>query len=471
MSVSRRYRNRRGSPPAGYAPVFLALLLPCIARAEVAEQWRAYIAEHAVPLSSSDHTEPLTDLLGPYRVVLMGETTHGTDDYYVWRAELSKALISQAGFRFIAVEGDWSAIARLDRYVRHLDNAGRSAREVLITFDRWAEWMWANPVIEELAEWLHTWNSKRPLEKRAGIHGIDVYGWGESAALLPAALEKLEPGWGERATEGLAPLLRFRGENDAFYRAVIQNQPTGADKLGWISQRLHDQAEALRETNPEVWMQVAQKTALITRAKQHMRKSVQRHPQSWNPRAENFMQTVERLLEYYGTESRGVVWAHNTHIGDSRFTPMAQAGLITIGQRAREALGEEQVFLLGFASDRGSFRAGRRWGEPGGTVMQLTTAIDGTLDAFLRDGVGHNTYFLPLAAARLNPALREPVGHRAIGIVHASGGEPRHSYVPSIIPLRYDGLLFIRETKALNGLNPLHADPPRELVEEVSRIY
>ena len=415
-----------------------------------AAAWRAYIARRAVPLPDPDDMSSLLPVLASRDLVLLGETTHGTHEYYAWRSRISKMLIARAGFRFIAVEGDWSAISRLDRYVRHLCAETPSARSALRTFDRWAEWMWANPVLEELAEWLRAHNAGRPPDQRAGIHGMDVYGWDESAAGLPNALDALEPGWGERAAGGLAPLLRIGGDQAAFYRAVARGESVGGDKLERILERLHGDADALRARDAEAWLQAERKASLIRQVKQHVRKSLKGNPRSWNPRAENFMHTVVRLRSHYGAGARGIVWAHNTHIGDARQTGMAGAGLITIGQRARETLGEARVFLLGFASDRGSFRAGRAWGQPG-VVMDLPTASDGTFDAFLRDAAPERA-FLPLAEARANPLLLEPLGHRAIGVVHAPGTPASRNYVPSVVPLRYDGILFIRDTRALDCL-------------------
>ncbi len=417
-----------------------------------AAAWHDYIAGQAIALPTVDAVAELAPAFADRELVLLGETTHGTHEYYTWRAAISKALIEQADFRFIAVEGDWAALDRLDRYVRHRDDEATSARAVLRTLDRWAEWMWANPVIEELAEWLRAFNADRPPAARIGIHGIDVYGWGDSVALLPDFLSALEPDWGARAAEALTPLRRIGGDSQAFVQAAMRNQPTGADKLERIHTRLRDEADTLRETDPEAWMQARQQTALIRQAKRHLRQSAQRQPRSWNPRAENFMQTVERLRDYYGEGARGVVWAHNTHIGDARYTPMGMSGLITIGQRARERLGEDNVFLLGFASDTGDFRAGRHWGGPG-TVIPLPTAIPGTLDAFLRDAIPDApAYFVPLAGARGREALMEAAGHRAVGIVHPPNARIEHSYVPSVIPRRYDGLLFIRATRALAEL-------------------
>jgi len=423
------------------------------ARAETATAWHAYIAEHAITLPTPDAVVGLAPQLGARELILLGETTHGTHEYYVWRAEVSKALIEHMDFRFIAVEGDWAALDRLDRYVRHRGSEAESALAVLRTFDRWAEWMWANPVIEEMAEWLRDVNADRAPDERVGIHGIDVYGWGDSVELLPDFLSALDPDWGPRAAEGLAPLRRTGGDSQAFIQAAMRDQPTGADKLARIDARLRDEASALRDIDPEAWMQASQQTALIRQAKRHLRQSAQRHPRSWNPRAENFMQTVERLRDYYGANARGVVWAHNTHIGDARHTPMGMSGLITIGQRARERLGEDNVFLLGFASDTGTFRAGRRWGGPG-EVIPLPTAIPDTLDAFLRDAIPEAAAaFIPLAEARGEAALMQAVGHRAVGIVHPTNARIEHSYVPSIVPRRYDGLIFIRESRALDELD------------------
>ncbi len=433
-----------------FAAAWLLLAVPRASADETAARWQRYLAAHAVALDGPERPEPLLAALRGKALVLLGETTHGTRDYYVWRAALSKALIAEAGFRFVAVEGDWGALDRLDAYVRHREPLAASARAVLETFDRWPEWMWANAVIEDLAEWLHAWNAERPPERRAGIHGLDVYGWGESVDRLPEVLEVLDSGWGARAAEGLAPLKRLGGDSQAFYQAVATARPTGAEAVDEILETLRREAGDWRRLYPDAWLQAKQQVSLLRQAKRHLHKNARRHPRSWNPRAENFMQTVLRLRDYYGPGACGIVWAHNTHIGDARHTPMGGAGLVTVGQRARERLGETNVYLLGFASDRGSFRAGLRWGGPG-IAMALPTAAAGTFDAFLRDGAPARA-FLPLADARADPLLLRPVGHRAVGVVHEDGADMRHNAVPSVIPLRYDGIVYLRETTALNGL-------------------
>lgn len=446
------HRRAEVHPLRGIFCLLLALLGAQALNASASQEWRTYIAEHAVPLKTEADPLPaaLLEALKGRELVLLGETTHGTREYYTWRSAITRALIREAGIQFIAVEGDWTAIDPLDRYVRHLSGHADSALEVLQGIDRWAEWMWANPEILELAEWLHAWNADRPIEQRVGIHGIDVYGWGASVKQLPAYLDRLESGWGARANDELAPLRRFDGDTSTYARSLMQGQPTGAEKVRRVLERLKSEAEALRAEDADAYFRAKQHVSVVAQAKEHLRQSVFQNPRSWNPRAENFLGTVLRLREYYGDGARGVLWAHNTHIGDARHTPMAGAGLSTVGQDARETLGEDAVYLLGFSSDRGTFRAGPSWGAPG-EVFELTPAQEGSIDRWLADAAPERA-FLPLEDARKSAPLLRPAGHRAVGIVHASGPDTSRNYVPSTLPWRYDGLIFIAETSALPEL-------------------
>ena len=450
--VKCSYLRRFGKVPQF---VILACLTGCAAQPGIAaeDEWRSYIKDQAVALQTERDpiAGELLKAVSERRLVLLGEMTHGTREAYTWRAAITRALVSNAGFRFVAVEGDWTAIDPLDRYVRMLPDAPADAHTALAGIDRWAEWMWANPEILELAEWLHQWNAKRPAAERVGIHGMDVYGWGQSAGMLADYLERLEPEWGGRATAGLAPLLAFRGDSQAYARAVSLGEPTGAEKLEAVRARLNGQARSFKAKDAEAFHQAKQQAGLLARAKAHMRKSVEGNPRSWNPRAENFHATIERLRDYYGKDARGVVWAHNTHIGDSRHTPMQEAGMVTIGRQARESLGKDEVFLLGFSSHQGNFRAGERWGAPG-KVIELAPSLPGSIDRWLADEAPARA-FLPLTDARENQRLHDAAGHRAIGVVHASGTDSRRNYVPSNIALRYDGILFIRDTTALSELD------------------
>ncbi len=395
----------------------------------------------------------LFDTLADKSLVLLGESTHGTLEYYTWRSAISKALIEHAAVSFIALEGDWSALNALDRYVRHLDEHTNNAHTVLTDFNRWPEWMWANPVIEDLAEWLHVFNRERPPAKRVGIHGIDVYGWGDSLADLPSTLEKLEPGWADQVESELAALIALDGDNDAFYKAVLSDRLETKNTLSEIYNRLVENKTVLVDKDHHSYWQARQKTGLIIQAKRHLRKNIARHPLSWNPRAENFIHTIERLKHYYGKGARGIVWAHNTHIGDARYTPMRQSGMITVGQEVRERFGVDNVYLLGFASHQGTFRAGWQWGGKG-EVMRLLPSTPISINNWLNQAAPQDSFWLPLDDARTNPLLQLNIGHRAIGVTFNPSQSDIANYVPSNIPQRYDGLVFIRNTQALPLLSP-----------------
>jgi erythromycin esterase len=421
----------------------------------VADHWEKYIKTYAHGMIDPDLSpgNPLFDTLSQKSFVLLGESTHGTLEYYTWRSNISKALIQHAGFNFIAVEGDWNAINLLDRYVRHLPPHPNNAHDVLINFKRWPQWMWANPVINDLAEWLHDYNRNVPLHKRVGIHGVDVYGWGDSLKELPQLLEVLAPGWGDQTKNQMSVMLALDGNNNAFYRAVLSGQLKENNILDDIYKRLIAKKNQFVEIDIDTYWQARQKTGLIRQAKQHLLKNISRHPLSWNPRAENFIHTLERLSLYYGENARGILWAHNTHIGDARYTPMHNDGLVTVGQQARERFGTDAVYLLGFASEQGTFRAGRQWGSPS-EIMPLLPSAPISINHWLNRAAPEDAFWLPLIHARANPRLKLQAGHRAIGVTFTPSQSDIANYVPSNIPYRYDGILFIRNTQALPSLHP-----------------
>lgn len=433
--------------------VAIALAIAIVPAVSAAEAWQSYIERHALALQLRPEAAALDQVLEATtdaRLLLLGEATHGTREYYEWRAAISRRLIENEALSFIAVEGDWIAIHRLNRYVKGYPESGDSAAEVLRQHDRWPEWMWANPVIVELAEWLRSWNDDRIEDERVGIYGVDVYGWGDSVVDLPRWLDDLEDGWGSRVAAATQALRATQGDNQRFFQALGAQHDLGLAELEATRARLSSKRDAWRDRDRKAYLQAKQQTSLILQAASHLTKTATRNPRSWNPRAENFYATAARLLDHYGADSRGVLWAHNTHVGDARHTPMAPHGLRTVGQDAREHLGEEETFIIGFASARGSLRAAVQWGAPG-RAMDLPEAPQDTLDGLLAQA-GHDALWLPLEPARGQPELERHLGHRAIGVVHDPRRPVRQQFVPSNIPMRYDAILFIDATNALGSL-------------------
>jgi len=404
----------------------------------------------ARPFAAVADLEPLLQAAGGRRLVLLGEASHGTHEYYHWRDQISRRLVAGEGFRFIAVEGDWTAILHLDRYVRHLPGAAASAREALRKIDRWPLWMWANEEMVELGEWLRHYNSGRSPEARAGIHGIDVYGMWQSLAAVQEFYDTHLPGQAEEVRGLYARLRTFEGDNAAYARHVYLLGPSAEKEVAAVAEKLRRRYNRADPGQRSALFKALQHAKVVKRGEMHLRETVRPGPHSWNARAAHFEETVQRLLEYYGPGSKGIVWAHNTHIGDARATSMRVQRQVNIGQLARERHGADQVFAVGFGTASGSVLAGREW-DADGEVMRIPEPPPDSLEALMRRlGTEPSFWVFDADTPRV---LRQSVPHRAIGVIYHPGRERAGNYIPTRLAERYDAFLFIPATRALQ---PLH---------------
>ncbi len=410
------------------------------------------MAELARPVEVSGDLDALVEAAGERRVVLLGEASHGTSEFYTWRAEISRRLIEEMGFRFVAVEGDWADLYRLNQLLRDAshENNGDAIRNLLRSFDRWPRWLWANEETAEMAEWLARHNRQRQPEERAGFYGIDVYGW-ENA--MDTLLEKIE----ETGVEWLGELEalyrdfnRYRHDTEGYARAAFAFASSAHEDVGEALNLIRENRTDLERTlGAEGYFVAEQHALVIVNAEAHIRGMAESQAESWNARARHFKKTVARLLEHHGEEARAVVWAHNTHVGDARATPMTVQGQINIGQLARQRWGDD-VFILGFATRRGEIVAGRTWeAEP--EVLPLPDAQPGSIDVALGTG-DHSRALLMFDGIGEDSPLFGIRGHRAVGVVYQPEREAAQ-YVPTVLPRRYDALFFIDET---TPLSPLH---------------
>lgn len=436
---------------------YLAITFACAlialpaAQGTASQDLSAVYREYAHPLSSPASLAPLISAAKDRRLVLLGESSHGTKEFYTWRDEISRRLIEADGISFVAVEGDWISLARLNRYVKHKPGAAASAREALLMIDRWPRWMWANEEFAEFAEWLRAFNRARLPENRIGLYGLDVYAsWEAMDAVLdwyrthhPEKLEKIRGYY--------APFAAFRDDPHGYARAAL----SGAGDNG------QGVAEVLRKTT-SLWHDTAAKerrAAFFAKQAAHVVKAAEefyramRHPgpHSWNSRAIHMHDTVNRLLAVYGPKSRGIVWAHNTHIGDARETSMTQAGMHNIGQLSRQQLGEDNVFLVGFTTWRGSVLAGGQWGGPRES-MTVPLPPNDSLEAVIKALEIGNALLIFPPADSLPRSLQHTIGHRAIGVTY-NPEQDRRQYVPTVPARRYNAMLYIENTTALT---PLH---------------
>lgn len=434
---------------ARLAAIALLLLVYSTASSSEFDELIAYLEPRVHALESANDLDPLMERIGSARLVLLGESSHGTSEYYTWRAAISKRLIAEKGFDFIAVEGDWPSCYAVNRYVKGLPDAAETAEEALRSFRRWPRWMWANEETRELAEWLAQHNANVASEKRVGFFGLDLYSLPESVNAVLDYKQRVNPELAREARQQYLCLMRFLNDPIEYARHVAQSGPDCSAQVRAVLALLREHSETLQQQDPKAYFDAKQNALLVKNAERHYRAMADARMNSWNERVGHMHQTLRRLLERHGPQSRGIVWAHNTHIGDARATSMVREGIQNIGQLMRQDLGEEQVVLVGFGTHRGTVQAGRSWGTPMET-MQVPPAVAGSIeDLFNRLEPGR--FLLLFDRQDMDSPLRVHRGHRAKGVVYNPQADVRN-YVPSIMPQRYDAFVFIDQTSALRAI-------------------
>lgn len=409
-------------------------------------------------LTDTTSLGPLIDDIGERPVVMLGEASHGTHEYYTWRTAISKTLITEKGFNFIAVEGDWPDCYLINRYVKGYPDAGSDIVKLLKGFDRWPTWMWANWEIAALAEWLRDHNRSLPVEKKVGFYGLDVYSLWDSMKAMTDYLDKED----SEAAQSVRKAIRCfepYNEDERLYAQHSLRQHNCRDAVLTMLKEVRLRTQYL-DGDREAGLNTEQNALIAVNAERYYSSMTAFDNESWNIRDTHMMETFERLMRFHGQDARGIVWEHNTHIGDARATGMANAGMVNIGQLARDAYGSDKVYLAGFAGYQGVVIAGEEWGAPM-QEMEVPPAREGSIEAILHHNPGKNCYILFNKEA--NDLYRSRVSHRAIGVVYDPGRESWGNYVPSVLANRYDALIYLEDTRPLH---PLHIRPHDEKMPE-----
>ncbi len=321
------------------------------------------ISDNSIELNNTKDLDVLIEKIGDAKYVLLGEASHGTHEYYTWRTEISKKLIEQKGFSFIAVEGDWPDCYRLDRYVKNYVDAGKSAFDVLHAFNRWPTWMWANWEIVALAEWLREHNEKLPKNRKVGFYGLDVYSLWESLEAIIKYLDKKDPKTKHTAVNALKCFEPYSdGEGQSYARATLMVPSICEDEVIDLLLQIRKNMPSYN-TDPEAVMSAEQNAQVIVNAERYYRAMVRPGPDSWNIRDHHMVDTLNRLMKFQGTKAKAIVWEHNTHIGDARVTDMVREGTVNVGQLVNAQHKDDGVFSIGFGSYKGTVIAGREWGD------------------------------------------------------------------------------------------------------------
>ena len=399
------------------------------------------------PLASEADLDVLLNKIGNARYVLLGEASHGTSEFYTWRAAITRRLIAEKGFTFVAVEGDWPDAYELDRYVRGAAYGGNTAPQVLQNFNRWPQWMWANEEIAQLADWMKTYNAGPGAPSPAGFYGLDVYSLWESLERVMEYLDTVDPAAAASARQAYACFASYNRDEQAYARATTNPAASCADELAAMLQSV--QAHARANPASEEAFNAEQNALVAVNGERYYHAMVRSGSESWNVRDQHMMTTLDRLVQRHGPQAKAIVWAHNTHVGDARFTDMAASGEINIGQLVREQHAGEGVYIVGFGTNRGTVIAADGWGDKA-KEMRVPEAQPGSWDALLHALQPADKIVL-LDGLRNEPALKARKGHRAIGVVYRPSQE-YGNYVPTELTQRYDALLYIDKTNALRPL-------------------
>ncbi len=417
------------------------------------------IAEAAEPFGDLDELASLAERFADRRVVLLGEATHGTAEFYDARARITELLVKKHRFNIVAVEADWPDARVYDAKVRGLPRPSVPKAP----FSRFPTWMWRNGQVASFLERLKAINETiADPDRRAGFYGLDVYSLATSIEAVLAYLDRVDPEAARIARHRYGCLAPFRAEPAQYGRMALSQgfafceKPVTEALVDLLKNRLGYLAE-----DGESFFNAEQNARIVTAAEHYYRIMYYGDAQSWNLRDQHMFDTLERVLAHRGADSKAVVWAHNSHIGDAAFTEMGQVrGEHNIGQLARARFGEDCA-LVGFGTDRGTVAAASNWDEPM-EIKRVRPARSDSYEGRSRDA-GIAAFFLETGPGQkdaVREALAEPLLERAIGVIYRPETELLSHYFQAELSRQFDAWIWFTETEAVAARPEAHPHGP-----------
>jgi erythromycin esterase len=391
------------------------------------------------PLSSESDLDILLSEIENAKIVLLGEASHGTAEYYTWRAAISKKLITEKGFSFIAVEGDHIDLYRLNKCVKG-ESKDTSIIHVLSGFDRWPQWLWGNNEFAKFAEWVKDWNANLPDDKKVRVYGLDVFNFAGALNELVTVLRDSTALYHAKRAQGC---LRTFGDDALRYSSAVSKGSVACkQEVYGLWQEI--QKISGEQINNEKQLSMIQHALVVLDGEQYFRLRNSDAAGSWNARVRHMQEIIRRLLQFYGSDIKLIVWAHNTHIGDARYTDMPTRRRTNIGELLRKEYGEKNVFSVGFGSYSGEIIAGYTWGAPFSKI-KIRPAKEGSWEHLLHLDGAYNKIVLSKDIIN-NVRLKTWIVQRSIGVIYSE------TYTPSIIPMRYNAFIYFDTTHAIHSL-------------------
>ena len=392
---------------------------------------------------------PLLERIGKARVVLLGEASHGTSEFYRMRARITQELITRLGFTLVAVEADWPDACWIDRYVRHAGQPPASGEP----FRRFPTWMWRNREVAEFVEWLRIHNAAvTDPGAQTAFYGLDLYSMYGSIAAVLDYLDRVDPSAAQIARERYACLTPWSSDPAAYGRAALSERQRSCEApVIAILMDLLDQRLEYARRDGERFLDAVQNARLVANAERYYRVMYYGSVTSWNLRDQHMFDTLTMLLDSR-PNAKAVVWEHNSHIGDAAATEMSLRGEHNVGRLCRQAFGEA-AYLVGLGTDHGTVAAAANRDEPM-EVMRVRPAHPDSYERICHES-GVPAFLLPLRDAA-RPEVREELIpsrlERAIGVIYRPDTELQSHYFQASLPHQFDEYVWLDETGAVTPL-------------------
>lgn len=408
-------------------------------------------AAESFPSIETANLNRLLERIGSARIVLLGEATHGTSEFYRMRERITRELIIENGFRFVAIEADWPDAARVDHYVRHFQYPPSE----WTAFARFPTWMWRNTEVRDFVSWLRRHNGTVEKSKRVAFHGLDLYSLYDSIRSVLNFLDEVDPESARIARERYGCLTPWQRDPATYgHAALTGSYPTCESDVARALTDLLAKRRAYVEHDGERFLDAEQNARLVANAERYYRIMYYGSRASWNLRDGHMFDTLKNLLAFHGADSKAVVWAHNSHVGDAGATEMAARGEHNIGQLCRKEFGD-RAYLIGFGTHSGTVAAASAWDGPM-EIKDVRPSLPNSYEQ-LCHATGHARFMLGLRGR--GGDLSGPAGlgkerlERAIGVIYRPETEMASHYFRANLPQQFDEYVWFDNTRAVTPLD------------------
>lgn len=407
-------------------------------------------SEHFIDIESVNLVS-LLERIGDSRLVLLGESSHGTSEFYDMRARITRELIEKKGFTIIAAEADWPDAENLNRFVFSTTHDSHYYNR---SFSRFPRWMWINHSVNEFSYWLKNHNqSATSFENKTGFYGLDLYNLKDSMAAINNYLQSIDSPMLQTAHQAYDCLIPWVNKPSSYGRKIQSGHIRDCEfEVNSLLLDLYENHTSYKQSGTQQFFSALQNARLVVNAERYYRTMNQPGSKSWNQRDQHMFETLLEVLNHRGPSSKAIIWAHNLHVGDGRAMGMTSRGEFNLGQRVREAFGDN-AYLIGFGTYQGTVAAAPKWGETV-QIMHIPPARHNSYEQLFHE-VKADNFMLPLRHLLNNltqQKLMEKRLQRAIGVVYDPETDYKRNYSDVSLPEQFDEFIWFDETRAVKPL-------------------